>query len=75
MQGWIRRRAEVEGRTERDLKIPIFPDGDFFGIFRIVVFIPGAESKSFLKVFVERDPQGLQRGGLIFEDMFISFFP
>ena len=68
-------RTELEGRRERNLEIPIFPDGDFFGIFRIVIFIPREESQSFLKVVAERDPQGVQRGGLLFEDVFISFFP
>ena len=51
------------------------PDGDFFGDFWIVIFIPGAKSQGFLKVIIERDPKRVKGGGLIFEDAFISFLP
>ena len=45
MQGRIKRRAEVEGGAELYLKVPVLPDGDFFGSFREVFFVPGTESQ------------------------------
>ena len=75
MQGRIKRRAKVEGGAERYLKVPVLPDGDFFGSFREILFIPGTESQGFLKVGVEGELERIKGGGLIFKNTPITLFP
>ena len=74
-KGRIERRADVEGGAKWNLKVPVLPDGDFFGSFREVFFVPGAESQGFLKVRAERDPERIKGGDLIFKNALIPFFP
>ena len=74
-QGGIGRGMDIEGGARRNLKVPILPDGDFFGRFREIFFIPRTESQGFLKIGAEGEPERVEGGGLTFKNAPITLFP